>query len=196
MAALPRILIFGGSFDPPTLAHEAIMRACLELPQFDEVWVMPSCSRADKAISTLDEHRLGMLKAVWRTAFEANPRLTVSDLEFRLGPPTRQLRTMRVLSARYPDARFWFAVGGDAYRDMAQWYGARSFMDAIRLVVFTEKDMPSADSNRLIRLHLPAALHDMSSGRVRNALARGADASAWISEPVQQYITEHGLYYR
>jgi nicotinic acid mononucleotide adenylyltransferase len=56
-----KILLFGGSFSPPTLAHEAIIAACLDMKDFDEVWVMPSGDRADKVIAIQDEDRLKML---------------------------------------------------------------------------------------------------------------------------------------
>jgi len=155
---------------------------------------MPSCNRLDKSIGTPGEQRLQMLDVVWNTAFRASPRLLVSDLELQLGPPTQLRRTLLQLGAIYPDTEFWFAYGGDAYQDMPNWPGAREFMRDIHTVVFTEHELPGLDGERVVRLHLPPAMHDMSSSHVRAAVARGQDTSAWLSEPVRQYIDERGLY--
>ncbi|MGB4966675.1 MAG: hypothetical protein WBO35_00560 [Candidatus Saccharimonadales bacterium] len=52
------ILIFGGAFNPPTLAHEAIIRQWSSMPGFDEIWLTPSGSRTDKHISITSQQQL------------------------------------------------------------------------------------------------------------------------------------------
>lgn len=49
----PETIIYGGAFNPPTLSHVAILQAVLEFaePTQSEVWVMPSGTRLDKAIT-------------------------------------------------------------------------------------------------------------------------------------------------
>jgi len=188
-----RVVVFGGSFDPPTLAHEEIIRICLQLPQFQQVWVMPSCNRADKQIATSQAQRAAMLQIVWREVFACDPRLVISDVELQLGPPTQLRRTLEVLATQHADVEFWFAYGGDAYADMANWEGAEDFMPSMRALVFTEHGLP-VTSDRVVRLHVPDAVQDMSSTQVRAAVARGEGVGAWVSAPVQRYITEHHLY--
>ncbi|HSX17083.1 MAG TPA: nicotinate-nicotinamide nucleotide adenylyltransferase [Patescibacteria group bacterium] len=190
----PRVLIFGGSFNPPTLAHEAIITACLALPQFDEVRVMPSGSRADKQITVSDEARLEMLHMVHKQTFASNPRLRISDFELQLPRPTRLHRTVSELVKKYPDTEFWFAFGGDAYKAMDSWYNANEFIQNLRIVVFTEHDVPEAATGRALHLNIPSPFREMSSSEVRAAIARGADASAWVSQPVLRYIAAHHLY--
>src|SRR5688500_12607443 len=96
------ILVFGGSFSPPTLAHEEILRRCLSLPQFDEVWAMPSGDRLDKTIPAEDEDRLAMLEIVKTERFANNPRLHVSAFELELPQPTNTFDTLHWLRAQFP----------------------------------------------------------------------------------------------
>ncbi len=189
-----RVLIFGGSFNPPTLAHVAIMRACLALPGFDEVWVMLSRSRADKAISVSDTDRLRMLQLVRHTDFADDSRLVISDFELKLPLPTQTCRTIRELASVYPTTEFWWALGGDSYRDMANWEQAETFINDIRVVLFTEVDMPDLDPKRVMRLHLPTEVQSMSSSEARAALASGQDVSGLISPSIIPYLTQHKLY--
>src|SRR6185369_6587064 len=97
-----RIILYGGSFNPPTIAHEAILQACLALPGFDEVWVMPSRTREDKEITVSDANRLQMLSILQQYAFTGESRLKISDFELKLPAPTRTARTLPALAAAYP----------------------------------------------------------------------------------------------
>ncbi len=187
-----RVLLFGGSFNPPTLAHEAIMRACLALPGFDEMWVLPSGSWAGKTIDTDDECRLQMVRLVHCEVFASDPRLRVSDFELRLPRPTRTSRTLRTLHEAYPGTDFWFACGGDSYHTMPDWPEADEFMPGLGLVVFT--DTPVPEGPRLLRLQLPADVQHDSSTEARALLARGADASHLVSRTVLDYCLAHQVY--
>ncbi|HSX30845.1 MAG TPA: nicotinate-nicotinamide nucleotide adenylyltransferase [Candidatus Saccharimonadales bacterium] len=191
-----QVLVFGGSFDPPTLAHEAIIRACLDLPGFDEVWAMPSGTRADKSIATSDADRLAMLQTVHSTSFGGDPRLVVTDFELRLPRPTETRVTLRELAVRYPTTGFWLVMGGDSYRNLPNWVGANEYMHDLRLVVVTEEELSITDSDRMRQLHLPAPIQRVSSTEIRETVARGGDVSAWISPAVAEYIARHRLYDR
>lgn len=189
------ILVFGGSFNPPTLAHQAIITACLALPKFDEVWVMPSGNRADKAISVSDDDRLQMLKIVKSESFANTPRLKVSDFELKLPRPTRLHRTVTELAKTYPHTTFWFAFGGDAYKSMALWYAADDFIKTLKIVVFTENDVPEAKTGNAIHLNIPKPFQQMSSTQVRQAFAAGTPVAAnWVAPAVRKYIAAHRLY--
>ena len=55
------IYIFGGAFDPPHAGHSAMIRAILHYLNPEQIIMLPSGQRNDKAYSTTDEHRLAML---------------------------------------------------------------------------------------------------------------------------------------
>ena len=59
-----KVVVFGGSFSPPTLAHTEIIARCLAVPGVDEVWLVPSGSRTDKNIAVTAADQLAMLKIV------------------------------------------------------------------------------------------------------------------------------------
>ncbi len=189
-----QILIFGGSFSPPTLAHEEIIRECLRLSQFDEVWIMPSGDRPDKHISLDDSDRLEMLRVVAHETFGDDPRLRVSDFELKLPRPTQTYRTLRHLAEAFPGDEFSFVFGGDAYRAMSTWPRAAEYMHTIRMVLFTDSDVPEIAEGRALRLNVPDAYKEISSSAARIEVQHGADTSMLLSKPVITFIQRHNLF--
>lgn len=189
-----KILIFGGSFSPPTLAHEAIIDACLKLPQFDEVWVMPSGDRLDKTIAATDNDRIKMLEVIKRENFGSDPRLAITDFELRLPRPTKTSRTFPLLKDEYPGTEFWLALGRDSYMSMPEWPDGRALQQALKMVVFYSGGDTLSDVDNVMTVQLPDALSDTSSSHARQAIAGGSYADTGVSQPVLGYIKQHNLY--
>lgn len=180
-----KVLIFGGSFNPPTLAHEAIIAECLKLPGFDQVWVMPSGNRSDKHIGTPAKDRLAMLVIVKNKHFANNPRLIISDFELNLPEPTATFTTVKELTAAYPSTQFWFVIGGDSYRSMSVWPHGEELKKNLRIIVVSDK------TTQHQTLHLSKELSVMSSTQARSS----ADAlHAQVSPAVAEYALAHKLY--
>jgi nicotinate-nucleotide adenylyltransferase len=185
-----KILVFGGAFNPPTLAHETIIRACLAMPGFDQVWIMPSGERLDKAIAASDADRLKMLEIVKAQVFDGDPRLVVSDFELKLPRPTQTARTVQALEDEYPNAEFWFAFGADAYRDMPNWENGRKLMNTIKVVLFARSTADHIEGIDFIDINLP----NISATKVRQAIKTGKSPNDLVSEGVARYIESRGLY--
>lgn len=182
-----KILVFGGSFSPPTLAHEEIIRQCLALPGFDEVWLMPSADRDDKSMSASEADRLAMLKIVKDKIFADDKRLKICDVEYKLPKPTKLVATEGALRRTFPSTEFWFAFGGDSFSDMPNWPDGERMQGALNLVVFSDKKPAAADQVRVLHFTLPAKFSKVSSSAVRS----GDQA---VSEHVKAYIDARGLY--
>lgn len=189
-----RILVFGGGFNPPTLAHEAIIDACLKLPTFDEVWVMPSGERLDKRMAISDDDRLHMLQLVKAQSFANNPRLHISDFELRLPRPTKTSLTIPALVAAYPDTTFWFAYGVDSYLSMPEWPdGVRLQKELKRLVLFSRGPASQIAGKHTISATIPDLYQTVSSTRVRQAIVEGASLAGLVSESVGNYLVRHSI---
>lgn len=188
------ILVFGGAFNPPTLAHEAIIRECLALPQFDEVWLMPSGDRLDKQISGSDHDRLHMLRLVHEHAFRHHPRLRVSDFELRRPRPTQTFETVAALQQRHPEANFSFVFGRDSYLDMPRWPDGQRLQRELPIIMVTSGEGPQVAASNVWVLALPAAFDTISSTKARDLVARGRTAHQHLSRPVYGYVTTYELY--
>lgn len=194
MSKKRKILVFGGGFSPLTLAHEAIIEACLRLPQFDQVWVMPSGDRLDKTIAATDGDRLKMLEIVINVKFASERRLKLSDFELRLPRPTQTSRTFPMLQKANTDAEFWVAVGRDSYLSMPGWPDGEMLQRTLQMIVFYSGDAAGLDAANVTAVRLPQAFADTSSTLARQSIAAGNYTDIGVSQPVLDYIKQRNLY--
>ncbi|MGH7157581.1 MAG: nicotinate-nicotinamide nucleotide adenylyltransferase [Candidatus Saccharimonadales bacterium] len=189
-----RVVIFGGAFSPPTLAHEAIIAALLALPHFDEIWVMPSGDRLDKDMTARDADRLAMLDLVRQVRFVNDSRLKISDFELRMPRPSQTFQTVRALEQAFPGVAFWFAFGPDSYASMPSWPRGVELQHALRIVLFSSGGPSVPAKKEVVRVNIPATLGDTSSTQARRLAADGGSLQTQVSSPVARYIQTHALY--
>ena len=189
-----QILIFGGAFNPPTLAHEAAIAACLDLPQFDEVWIMPSGDRDDKHIGTADSHRLAMLALIVAERFNNNPRLQLTDFELRLARPNATYRTLNALRQTHPGTTFWFAFGTDSYRTMPTWPNGTQLQKDLQHIVLFAREGQVANVTHALTCTIAPQLSGLSSTAARKMHASGKPLNGVVSPAIEHYIRRHRLY--
>lgn len=188
-----RVIIFGGAFSPPTLAHEAIIAELLDLPQFDEVWVMPSGDRLDKDMTARDGDRLAMLRIVGEQ-IQSNSRLQISDFELRMPRPSQTFQTVEALERAFPAVEFWFAYGPDSYMSMPGWPHGTELQQKLKVVIFSSGGPAISTLCETIRLHIPDRFGDTSSTQARRLVSDGVLLKKVVSDPVARYIRERRLY--
>lgn len=114
----PKVGIFGGSFDPPHIAHLRVAEEVRENFNLDEVWFIPAGQPPHKQGTLFSfEDRLEMLKL----SVKENPFFKVSDIERELRP-SYTLNTLKILRDRHPDIRFFLLLGWDAFSEIESWY--------------------------------------------------------------------------
>ena len=104
-----RIVIFGGSFRPTSLAHLSIARRLSET--FDKVIVVPCGSaREDKIIDDVPD---SARKLIAETAFAVIPKVRLDTLDLDKGSFTHTWELQKIYQEEFPDAQIWHVVGGD-----------------------------------------------------------------------------------
>ncbi len=111
-----RIGLLGGSFDPPHAGHVHISKWALKAFGLDRVWWLVSPGNPLKPDQPADlKRRMAAARAIMR-----HPRVTVTDLEARLG--TRYTAaTLAALRARWPGVRFVWLMGADNLASFHRW---------------------------------------------------------------------------
>src|SRR5678816_1236754 len=93
-----RVAIFGGSFNPPHVAHMLAVVYALSTQQIERVLVVPVFQHPFAKELAPFEDRLAMA----RLALGWLPRTEVSTIERELGGESRTLRTIEALADRHP----------------------------------------------------------------------------------------------
>lgn len=188
------IAIYGGTFDPPTRAHEYIAEALGNSVFYDEVWIMPSADRVDKPYMSPAVHREAMVRAM--VAHLHNSKIRFSTFEIDLGEPTQTVRTYNALKAAHPNITFWFVFGADSYNDMPNWEGGEELRQTVPVCVIPRvghaTPLPSAAVQVLF---VPQATEmQVSSTQVRELAQKNDDIHGYVNDSVKSYVLQHALY--
>lgn len=204
-----RVAVFGGSFDPPTGAHIALVKKVLKDKTVDRVMVCPSYNHRDKGDqSDTYLHRLSMCNL----AFRDIPQVTVHSYDFTscivsdgegVGSTFNLLKTIGAnLGLR--NRRYYLLMGVDCFRSVRTWYKGEALLHASNFIV-TSRDGSTWDpleraffkntrsegvefedgtSSTLVRKKIKESLN----------LNETPNLDTYMVKPVSDYIQKVGLY--
>lgn len=167
-------IIYGGAFNPPTLAHQAILQAAVDYarPHNAEVWVMPSGNRIDKAIPTTRERRLAYVAGMIEDTDTAGVPTTVHTAELDRSIPVETYDTVMELEDAYPEREFRWVFGADSTETMGNWKeGDYLLRNLAMLVVEREGSTINPLALRAVALTIPHL--DLSSTELRRRMEQG-----------------------
>ncbi len=199
-----RVVVFGGTFDPPHVAHTSLPKLVVDALGADEVCYVPagrSPFKLDHAQSS-PEHRLAMLRLA--LAGVAHATIDTGEIERGDDGPSYTIDTVRRLNAQATEqTEFRLLIGTDQLFSFAKWREAEALAGLSPLAVLVRPPHDLAQARHWLG-HAPAFLRgttlieapalDVSSSAIRAAVRGGEDVSAWVSPAVMGYIREHGLY--
>jgi nicotinate-nucleotide adenylyltransferase len=112
------VAVFGGSFNPPHVAHVLGAVLVLSCHPVDRVLVVPAFHHPfQKALAPFEERlRMCELAMGWL------PRVEVSRIEERLGGEGKTLHTLQHLAREHADWRLRLVMGADLLAESSKWY--------------------------------------------------------------------------
>ena len=199
MSTLRRIGVFGGAFDPPHLAHVALVRSAIDALRLDEVRVLPTGQAWHRSGPLTDaQHRLAMT----RLAFAGLPEVVVDDREIRRAGPSYTVDTLAEIAREQP-AQLYLLIGDDQRRSLPAWHRIGEIA-RLAIICAAARDLQvaswHADTSETSDVTppairpLPMPLMPISATDIRERLSRQADVAALVAPAVERYIHEHHLY--
>lgn len=210
---MPRLGVFGGSFNPIHFGHLLIADEVCERLALDRVLFIPAGVPPHKPGDELAPARDRF--EMTRLAVRAHPRFEVSDLELVRHGPSYTVDTLRALAGQ---GELFLLIGSETFLDLLNWREPRQVAALARLVVVPrsgnafDPEAPAAQKI-LHELALPGFVRDLSgpprapilvsaaslpiSGSdLRRRAREGRSLAYRMPEAVAAYISEHGLYRR
>ena len=167
---MTRVALFGGSFNPPHVAHELVALYVLETQPIDELWFLPVFQHVfdDKKDLAPYEDRLAMCRLV---ADALGPRAKVSRAEEELAhqPGFQGSRTfdlIELLARTHADVEPRWVVGSDILGETDKWYRWPEVVARAPLIVIERPGYPVPAGYSQRALPMP----DVSSTRIREEL--------------------------
>lgn len=182
-------IIYGGAFNPPTLAHEAILAACFNYASSigADVWLLPSGDRRDKHIPTPRDQRLAYLRAMVSSVVGDAVAATIVLSEIDRTVPVETYDTVCELAASYPDREFIWVFGADSTETMSEWKkGGWMLRHLPMLVVQRAGSVINPRARRAVPLSITTIV--TSSTEVRRRLAVGEPITGLVSDTVAKVL--------
>ncbi len=205
-----KLLIYGGSFDPPHNGHLNNLRASATRVRPDKVVVMPAgLSPFKQQTAAPAALRLEMCQC-FRTLAQGDqavaPELEISSWELdqaQAGRRNYTVLTVEMLARQNPGAALYLSIGSDMLLSFDRWHRWQDILQLARLVVVSRNigDDPALHAKakqldptggRILFTAVEAL--PMASSQLRRRLAAGEDCAAQLPETVRAVIRREGLY--
>ena len=189
-----RVGVYGGSFNPPHIAHLLIAELMREEFRLSQVlWVVsPRPPHKDPTALAPADDRLAMVEL----AIAGNTCFSVSDIELRREGPSYTIDTLRQLRDELPGSELCLLLGGDSLAEFDSWRSPDAILTEAHLLVYERAQRASygriAHSERVHFSSSPSI--DISSSAIRRRIRQGQTTRYLVPEPVRAYIARRVLY--
>ncbi|MBQ8497884.1 MAG: nicotinate (nicotinamide) nucleotide adenylyltransferase [Clostridia bacterium] len=194
-----KIVVMGGSFNPPTIAHLISLQTAMDSIGAEKGIFVPSSHAYVKRKMKKTGHpeevfseelRLAMLKAM----AEDDTRISVNDLEYHRTEKGYTYETMEALQNIYPNDTLYFLAGGDKISIFPRWHRIREFLERFHIIVMKRDDEDATqeiEKYSLLQQHkdmfhvteTPNTLNGISSSAVRESLRNGENGAEKMLHP-------------
>ena len=208
----PLRVFFGGTFDPVHRGHLAAAEDAYEALQPDAFSFLPAGDPPHRSATfSPAEQRLRMLQL----AIGQRPEFAIDEREMHRAGPSWMSVTLASLRAEFPEDALVLLLGQDAFNGLTGWHEWRRLPELAHLVILSRPgescDYPAElaaevaartiEGPLVLRqsvagrfLTLAIRPHAISSTAVRAQVNDPIALRTLVTEPVADFIEQHGLY--
>ena len=188
------IAIFGGSFNPPTIAHYEVAKHMLKMPFISKLLFVPVGDHYEKAGLVPAFHRAQMLEILAKKL----PGASVSNVEIEAKRARKTIETLERLQADHPNELLAFVMGADNLYDLLNWYDYKRLVQNFKFLIVNRHEL---DVRGFIEENFAGEIEnfifvddfvgrDISSSKYRASI----DHSEVLLPEVEAYIKKSNLY--
>ncbi len=190
-----RLIIFGGTFDPPHNGHIELLNS-IKLYNNDRIVVLPNFIPPHKLADATSQDRLNMCKLAF-------PKFDISDYEIIKGGESYTYKTLQYFKEKYSldQNTLVYVIGADSMKDLKTWSNPQELAKLATFYVIkrphyknVEKDIDEFKNSYGGNIILSEYVgQDISSTEIR--LKNAFDAiDDLVPNDVAQYIEKNRLY--
>ena len=186
--------LYFGSFNPIHIGHLLIANRVLNHCSVDQVWLIVSPQNPLKNKQGLlnEYQRLHLAKL----ATEADERIRVMDVEFKLPRPSYTIDTLTYLSEKYPENKFKVIMGSDSYQNLPRWKNPELILRDYAVLVYKrpgfEVVIPKEQESVVTILDAPYL--DISATQIRKSRQERKSIRYLVPDAVREEIERSGYY--
>lgn len=189
-----KIVVMGGSFNPPTLAHYILMKNAIDVLDAEFGYFVPvsdaylkrkmRCMHPPMVLT--EEMRLEMLLAMCTK----DSRMCVSDKEFGT-IEARTLPTLKSFKEEFPEYELYFVMGDDKLDLLSHLAEKASFFDTANVILYSRNlgeieeslrvyEVLSKHANGIVVIPQPEGIKGISSSFIRSRMLSGESCEDWL----------------
>ncbi len=196
-----KIVIFGGSFNPPLNSHFSIAQEVLnECDDVEKIVFVPVNQIYSKKGLIANKDRMAMLHLV----IQKNDQFELSDIDMYSDHSLYMIEILNAMQEKYPDKTISFLVGSDNFKDVSRWRNAKELLSKYQVMVMArDEDQVEAmigqdeilkEVKDNIYVLKQAIRSNYSSTYVREQILQGKSVRYLMPDEVWEYIQSHQLY--
>ena len=185
-ASSKKVALFGGSFNPPHIAHALVVHSILLTHDVDEVWVMPAGDHPfGKKLAPFDE-RMHMCRLAFAHLGE---QVKVLPVENMLPHPTYSVQTLEALHSLVEGFEPYFIIGTDILDELHLWREPERLQTLSKFLILPRQGY---QQKGVLEFEIP----NISSSEIRRRLSEGDDRGilGMVAKSVSRHIDEQNLY--
>ena len=195
------VAVFGGSFNPPTLAHSQVVREVINRTSIDSVLLLPSWERADKTFWIQENDRKKMIEIFHASLL--GEWLNV-DIERYFLDWSHVWLTTTIQEEQYLKSKLWFSPYFIYWTDVIPWMQNWRWNED----TFVEKEMKKIFISRPWNRHNPeeykmenyilldiSDMLNLSSSTIREMLKNKESVENLLFVEIEGYIKNNKVYY-
>ncbi|MFA6093811.1 MAG: bis(5'-nucleosyl)-tetraphosphatase (symmetrical) YqeK [Elusimicrobiota bacterium] len=191
-----RILLFGGSFDPPHNGHLSLLKCARKTIKPERTYLLPAWRSPLKGPSAVPARtRLELLRLALREGADPESEsLRIDPFELERGRTTYTYEAVREMRRRHPGAKIFFLAGSDSLKNLHLWRRPEELRRSCTFAAGMRPGHPTIAEKDLDFIRLPGTFPAVSSTQVRVRLLCGLDTSSTLASSVLARIRTLGLY--
>ena len=188
------VVVFGGSFNPPTKAHKEIYHLVEQKVGFNHFIFLPVSNKYQKQNLIDDKYRVKMLELL----ISELPKAKLSLLEIEDPNYLGTYESLKRFSQDYPDEEIAFIVGSDNLVNFKRWINAKALVEEFKFIVINRNHQNASD---IIQKN-PLLSQNADNFIILNGFKQSISSSAfrdsldpyYVTENIYQYIMKNNLY--
>lgn len=193
------IAIFGGAFNPPTLAHINLAKQILDnLSNIKKIIFVPVSTKYNKSGLAEDKDRFNMLKTICK---EFN-NIEVSDIELKSSRQLFTIETLDKIQEQNKNKKIFFIIGTDNLKQLDTWHNVDKLLEKYKVIVLKRNNDNISEiinNSNVLSNHRESIVElknikpiNLSSTHIREKLKKGEDISKLVPPEIAEKVV--GIY--
>ncbi|MFV0393721.1 MAG: nicotinate (nicotinamide) nucleotide adenylyltransferase [Coprobacillaceae bacterium] len=196
------IIVFGGTFNPPTLAHLHLATIAKEFVKAKKCIFLPVGDDYNKKDIISASHRLNMLEALILN----EEGFDIERFETKQKTFTTTYESLSYIKNKYgTDTNYYFMMGSDNLEKISDWKNIHNLLEEFHLLIIKRADMNSDNiikkdaffkryKSKIMTINIDNDVIEHISSSLVREMSILEETRMFLKPSVFEYIKEHKLY--